>query len=159
MSELESNDAVLARTIAPLAVVLARAGVNDAGASRVALARTPVMLEGEGDLFGLLRFGTVTPNVSVLEAAARGFGLVNATRDADGVVRRVPLIMSYDGEAMPSLAVELLRLGVGANWLTVKTDAKGVTAIGLADSELAADADGQLTVYFSAADLRPLHRV
>jgi adenylate cyclase len=84
------------------------------------------------------------PNLNA-RLAARGFGLVNTTRDVDAVVRRMPLVMRYDGEAMPSLAVELLRLAIGANWLTIKTDAPefvslkgqvaliGVTALGLTD--------------------------
>ncbi|MFT5173046.1 MAG: adenylate cyclase, partial [Gammaproteobacteria bacterium] len=154
LNELESNDSILGNTIARFPVVLARAGLHDAEEKPKAVTRTPIMHEGGGDLSKLLSFDDLLLNVPELERGAGGFGLVNTTRDADGVVRRVPLLMSYGGEAMPSLAVELLRVGIGANWLTVKTDAFGIRAVGLGDSLVETDADGQITAYFSAPDPR-----
>ena len=152
LAELDSNDVVLTRALSGLPVVLARAGLRDVESAAQSLPQTPVMLQGEGDLATLTQFSTLITNVVPLETGARGFGMVNAARDADGLVRRVPLVMNFQGQAVPSLAVELLRVAIGANWLTVHVDQQGVTAVQLGESVVPADADGHLTVYFSPPD-------
>ncbi len=48
-----------------------------------------------------------------LETAAKGVGALSFVPDADGVVRRVPMVMSLQGEPVPSLSAELLRVAQG----------------------------------------------
>ena len=94
------------------------------GARRAASASrcpTPVVAMGEDprrflpELQGLVG---VTP---VLSAAAAGLGLVTLTPDVDGIVRRVPLVGSVDGQLLPSLALEAVRIAVGADKVFVRS--------------------------------------
>jgi class 3 adenylate cyclase/CHASE2 domain-containing sensor protein len=43
-----------------------------------------------------------------LATAARGLGYLNSTPDRDGVLRRVPLVVRYDGAFYPSLALRVI---------------------------------------------------
>ena len=56
----------------------------------------------------------------VIAAAAQGFGAVVLLPDADGRIRRVPLLVTAEGGLRPGLAMELLRVGLGASGLLVE---------------------------------------
>ncbi|MDG2175500.1 MAG: adenylate/guanylate cyclase domain-containing protein [Gammaproteobacteria bacterium] len=49
-------------------------------------------------------------NVDVLQNSARGAGFFDNLPDIDGVIRRSPLILQYQGNLYPSLALEMARL-------------------------------------------------
>ena len=51
-----------------------------------------------------------TGNIEVLQNAARGSGNMNQLPDADGVVRRVPLLLRYGNELYPTLSLEMMRV-------------------------------------------------
>lgn len=51
-----------------------------------------------------------TGNLSILQNAAAGSGSMNQQPDADGVVRRVPLIIRYGSELFPTLSLEMIRV-------------------------------------------------
>jgi adenylate cyclase len=50
-----------------------------------------------------------------LEAAAAGLGFVTLERDADGIVRRVPLAAIHRGTLVPGLSLEAVRVARGAS--------------------------------------------
>ena len=52
----------------------------------------------------------VTCSTAALTNAAAGSGFLNASPDADGVLRRVPLLMVFDGRSYPSLALAAVLL-------------------------------------------------
>ncbi|MFT4748921.1 MAG: adenylate cyclase [Pseudohongiellaceae bacterium] len=91
-----------------------------------------------------------TGNINSLHDAAAGSGSMNQQPDADGVVRRVPLIIRYGTELFPTLSLEMLRvynflesyelltqnynnlevvtavrIGAGAGAFTIPTDGRG----------------------------------
>lgn len=51
-----------------------------------------------------------TGNIPILQNAARGSGNMNQLPDADGVVRRVPLVLRFGNELYPTLALEMMRV-------------------------------------------------
>jgi adenylate cyclase len=51
-----------------------------------------------------------TGNIPVLQDAARGNGSMNQEPDADGVVRRVPLVIRYGEKLFPTLSLEIFRV-------------------------------------------------
>jgi adenylate cyclase len=51
-----------------------------------------------------------TGNISVLQDAAAGAGIMNQLPDVDGIIRRVPLVVRYRDELYPTLALEMARL-------------------------------------------------
>ncbi|HXZ86695.1 MAG TPA: CHASE2 domain-containing protein, partial [Myxococcota bacterium] len=79
--------------------------------------------------------GAVTA-LPALEAAAPGNGAFNFTPDADGVVRRLPLLLRLDAALYPSLAAEALRLAEGARSYAVRSGAGGVRALRVGTREL-----------------------
>ncbi len=51
-----------------------------------------------------------TGNIQILQDAARGNGSMNQEPDADGVVRRVPLVIRYGEKLYTTLALEMFRV-------------------------------------------------
>jgi adenylate cyclase len=79
----------------------------------------------------LLTYAGVIPNTPVLEAAAAGRGLFIMNPEDDNVVRRVPAVIRVHDKVFPSLAFEMLRVGLGQSTILVKTDDFGVIAVAL----------------------------
>jgi adenylate cyclase len=74
--------------------------------------------------------GAILP-LPALAAAAPGLGFVSLRTDADGIVRRAPLIATVSGGLVPSLSAETLRLAQGAGAIAVRSsDASGEVAAG-----------------------------
>lgn len=58
-----------------------------------------------------------TANLSVLTDNAWASGFVVAVPDADGIVRRMPLVMRHENGVYASLSLEIVRLATGAPWI------------------------------------------
>ena len=68
----------------------------------------------------------IIANIPGVESAAAGVGITNTFPEVDGVVRRMPLIVAYDGRLYPSLAMETLRVAGGDSTVQIKVNANGV---------------------------------
>ncbi|MFM1896883.1 MAG: hypothetical protein RLZZ385_1957 [Pseudomonadota bacterium] len=51
-----------------------------------------------------------TGNIDILQEAAMGSGSMNQLPDVDGIVRRVPLVLRYQNQLFPTLALEMVRV-------------------------------------------------
>ena len=79
--------------------------------------------------FGLDAFVTypgIIANIPAVERAAAGVGIVNTLPEIDGVVRRMPMVVAYDGKLYPSLAMEVMRVAAGDSTFQVKINELGV---------------------------------
>jgi adenylate cyclase len=79
--------------------------------------------------FGLDAFVTypgVIANIPAVEQAAAGVGIVNTLPEIDGVVRRMPMVVAYQGRLYPSLAMEVMRVAAGDSTFQVKINELGV---------------------------------
>lgn len=105
---LEDGDAALADALehAPAALGF----VLEPRATEGAHPAVPILLAGELRLPGLWAAPGLTGPTPRLAAAAEGLGALSLDADADGRVRRVPLLVLAGGEARPGLAAEALRL-------------------------------------------------
>ena len=110
----------------------------------------------------LLQFPDVVQNLPLLESAAAGHGMFTARPDPDGIYRRVPIVMSVQGEGRLGRSSELLRVATGGEPFAVRTNAAGVEGVVLARQLVPTAADGTLWPYLthsspgryvSAADL------
>ncbi|HEX7798069.1 MAG TPA: CHASE2 domain-containing protein, partial [Vicinamibacterales bacterium] len=79
--------------------------------------------------------------------AAGASGFLNVSRDADGVMRRVPMVMEYGGELYPSLALAAVQQIRGARMVTVQATGDRLT-LGLAGQSIPLDAHGRLLIRF-----------
>ncbi len=61
--------------------------------------------------------------------AAAGVGMTNTTPEADGVVRRLPLVVRIGDKMYPSIAIETLRAAIGVPSYDIKTGDGGVEKI------------------------------
>ena len=103
-------------------------------------------------------FTGASGNVPILDAAARGIGVINWIPDRDQVVRRAPLVFRVGDTLVPSFGAELLRIAQGASSYVLKAaNASGETAFGkntglnhvkIGDLEIPTDADGAVAVRF-----------
>ena len=64
-----------------------------------------------------------------LGQSADGVGVLNIAPERDGVVRRMPLIMTVAGETYPALAIETIRVATQAPSYQVKAGPTGVQAV------------------------------
>lgn len=79
--------------------------------------------------YGLDTFVTypgLIANIPPVENAAAGVGVVNTLPEVDGVVRRMPLVVAYDGRLYPSLAMETLRVAGADSTVQIKVNENGV---------------------------------
>ena len=81
---------------------------------------------GEDPLPWLFEYPGILPTTSMLESKAKGLGLVTATPEIDGVVRRVPLVANVQSKLYPSFALELLRVAIGDPSYQIKTEEQGL---------------------------------
>ena len=79
--------------------------------------------------YGLDTFVTypgLIANIPQVEAAATGVGIINTLPEVDGVVRRMPMVVAYDGKLYPSLAMETLRVAGADSTVQIKVNENGV---------------------------------
>ena len=153
LRSLPSNDQVFAEAIAKSRVVLAESGqiakVDDLDTT---LPATPLaMLGGEPQRF-LYEFPGLKRNIRALEQNAAGFGIVTIVPEHDGIVRRVPLLTLAQGITMPSLSMEMLRVGTGTDTVLVRSDIAGIQSVGVRGFSIPTDRNSQLFVHFARHD-------
>lgn len=152
LSRLPSNDEILAQTLREIPSVAARAALIGGKPDKDSTSdQTPVMILGDTPVHRVTAYSGHLANISSIENAAFGCGYLNDTRDDDGVVRTMPLVISVDGNLAPSLSVELLRVAAGANWYSVIGGADGVEALQVGNRIIPTDPTGQIRLYFSPA--------
>ena len=100
--------------------------------------------------------GSVT-NLPIIEQAAAGNGSFNNVPEIDGVIRRVPLLVQYDGEIYPTLAAEVLRIAQGASTIIIKAsgasgevsfgEVTGITDVKIGHVPASTDKNGRILLY------------
>ena len=109
----------------------------------VVLAQVPTTQNSKPDSVrrGFAAIGPVDPVTSVYRwsgglrpldqyaAAADGVGVVATVPEVDGVVRRMPLVVSIAGNLYPSLPLESIRVAAGDPSYQIKTNEFGIEAV------------------------------
>jgi adenylate cyclase len=150
---LPSNDQVLADTMRRSRVVLGESGISQVLTELdKTLPVTGLAMLGEDPQRFMFKFPGLLRNTPVLEKAAAGRGLLTINPERDGIVRRVPMIMQAQGETMPSLSFELLRVVTGTDTIFIKSDRAGITSVGVKGFQVPTDRNGQLWVHFAHRD-------
>jgi adenylate cyclase len=157
LQAMPSNDDVFAASIQRCCVVLGRAieeGQAGDAAAAEALPLTPVTTLGNDPLpyARLYRQPRVIAPVETLDAAAQGRGILNLAPEADGVVRRVPLVVSVGERLHPALALELIRVVTGETTFVTRTGAFGIEGVVIGGTLIPTDATGRSWIHFGRAD-------
>lgn len=152
MAALPDHDAAFARSLAAGPSVLGFAVERGAGAAPPDWPFRTVVLNGAEPPASGAYFATIAP-WPTLAAAAAGLGAISFAPDADGVVRRVPLVMALDSGWVPALALELLRVAQGERNLVIEGAAglSGLTQVGTGAVRVPVTAAGELWLHYAPA--------
>ncbi len=118
------------------------------------------VLQDSGFLF---QAHDVVGNLKIFSAAAPASGFFNVAHDFDGILRRAPLLMVYNGKFYPSLPLATLMQTLGTDQVTLKLTRAGVDSLHLGRTSIPLDSRGNLLIhyrgksrtfkYFSAGDV------
>ena len=88
---------------------------DPAGAAKIGSLPPPTFVKGTfiGKSINFRRADGFGANLPVLQAQARSGGHFNPQPDPDGIVRRVPMLIEYDGAYYGSLSLEMARHALG----------------------------------------------
>ncbi|GAB3190915.1 CHASE2 domain-containing protein [Hydrogenophaga aquatica] len=157
LAALPDHDEVLAAALRENDVVLGFAVQRDqdpqAGERLPSAPYRHVWVGGGPALDALHGFTTAVPPLPVLDTAAKGMGALTFVPDADGVVRRVPLVLRLADQPVPSLSAEALRVGQGASNHLLRSAEGGAAAleeVRVGDVTIPTTAQGEMWVHYSA---------
>lgn len=161
MKALPDHDEVMVKSLAGGGVVL---GFTMAPRQQAPLPSTsalssaaPYVNKGPSVLPFLYRFDTVLPSLPAFQAEAAGNGVLTFVPDDDGVVRRVPLVLRYRDQAVPSFTAEMLRVSQGAkNSILTSAESTGGGSAGLQEVRIGqvvvpTTAQGEAWVHYSTS--------
>ena len=100
---------------------------------------------------GFSSAGEVICSRSVFTAAVTSSGFVNAAPDNDGVLRRIPLLMRFDGQVYPSLILAMLMKQAGSKQIVVQPGDYGQLSLRVGNRSIAIDALGNMLVRFTGS--------
>jgi adenylate cyclase len=154
LDSLPSNDEALAEAIRHSKVVVGQAGAASPEVRTAADAalQTGFAVRGPDARPYLVTFAGLLRNVPVIEQAAAGRGLFSIDPESDGIIRRVPVIMTAQGNLVPSLSMEMLRVVTGSSAILVRVDQAGVQSVAVPGLEVPTDRNGQFWVHFNHHD-------
>ena len=121
------GDAALSKQLQKSTVVLPHTATNESVTATHAPFRPGVSVIGDG-LPGIA-YNNIQPNVRYLNETASGIGIVNTLPEIDGVVRRIPQLVTVGDQLYPSISLETLRVAAGDPSFQVKVNGGFVEAV------------------------------
>jgi adenylate cyclase len=143
---LIDGDAEFARAIRSVPTVLGLVLDED---SRLQEWQAPILMQGE--LPGMWRAGGLLGPLPLFIEQVAGLGVLSLYGDADGVIRRAPMLAFGDNQLVPGLAVDLARLALGAESSLLFERPR---ALRLGDRQYGLGDDATLRLRPSSADSR-----
>ena len=96
-------------------------------------------------------------NLDILTRAAASSGFVHVIPDPDGLIRRIPLLMKWDREVLPSFVLAVLAQAEHRNQVIWRNDSTSGFLLRLADIDIPVDAAAQMGIrYRNTAHRIPL---
>ena len=135
------GDMDLAEALVDNGVVIAQVGTTQTNKNAV-----PRGVAKIGDpLSWLFEWPGMLGPIELFGLNADGVGVINTAPEIDGVVRRVPLIVTVDRETYPAISIETIRVATGAPSYQVKAGPGGVQAVRVPGYPVInTDANGQI---------------
>jgi adenylate cyclase len=130
LGALPDNDLVLAKAIRRDPVVTGYFLTRDPVRAR-APSTSGIAFSGTPPLGALNAYSNAVVALRMIDAAAAGSGFLSFAPDADGIVRRAPLLARQSETVLPSLSLEALRVAQRAGSIVVKSsDGSGSVSVG-----------------------------
>lgn len=143
---LPDHDEVLAKTISEAGnVVVGFAATGEAGTA-VPTLKAGMSWAGDNPAEFLHDYQGAVVSLPGIDAAGAGTAALSMRAERDGIIRRLPLLISYGDSLYPTLTAESLRVAQGAsNYLIKSSGASGVMSFG-ASTGIVALRIGRFTV-------------
>lgn len=154
LGALTPNDAALAAVLGRGAFILGydlRFGAKREGGRGCALHPIPaVAVQEPGGTAppALFQASAMLCSLPGLANAATSSGFLNVTLDADGILRRMPLIIAHDGLVYPSLGLAALIPALDIQRFVLRTTRGGTESLALEDVVVPLDPRGGLLLHF-----------
>ena len=151
---LASNDDIFADAIRRARVVVGQAGspTPEPLTQAESALQTGFAVVGPDPRPFLVTFPGLLRNIMPIEGAAAGRGLFSINPERDGIIRRVPVVMNAQGQLVPTLTIDMLRVVTNSGAILVRTDEAGVRAAAVPGLEVPTDLNGQFWVHFNKHD-------
>ena len=147
-SRLPDYDAILARTVAQTPTILGFVfdftNTNENEAPQI----PAIFIQKHKQENYLPQAKGVLTNLQIIQSSAYSSGYMNNIPDDSGMIRSVPMFISYDMEVYPSLAVEMYRIGQGAQKIEIDYNEAGIEQIKIGKKKILSDRFGRLYLNF-----------
>lgn len=152
MRHLPDHDAILAEALARGGVILGHALQREGKPIEHFARPYSVISVGPSPLPFLEKFKSSVTSLPKLQDASAGNGAISFVPDADGIVRRVPLMLGLNDEAVPSLIAEALRVAQGERNYFIKTgeiENEGIQEVRIGALVIPTTPDGGIWVHYT----------
>ncbi len=158
LKSLPDHDARLAEVLGATPSVLGLFLTQDEGGGGFQ-PKAGFAMAGSDPAASLTDYRSAILPLPAFQSAAPGLGFVSIRGDADGIIRRVPLLATLDGKMLPSLSAEALRVAQGAGAIVVRSsdasgevDAGAPQTVGLkvGDFEVPLAKGGEMWMHYTA---------
>lgn len=149
LRSLPSHESRLAESLRAAPSVLGAAGFDFAAQTTTGTLKTvPVLSRADDAAPHLRRFPWVLASLPELQAAARGQALLSVSLE-DSIVRRIPLLMAVGDRVVPSLALEMLRVGTNSAAIEARVGPLGIESVAVADLEIPVQSGAEIWLHFA----------
>jgi serine phosphatase RsbU (regulator of sigma subunit)/CHASE2 domain-containing sensor protein len=150
LNAMPPNEVALAEAFRLVPTVLAVGATEQASRRKRPLSRLTIVREAGGDPRPFLSsYPPPVRSMPELTAAERGRGSDIGLPDPDGIVRRIPLFVIAEGNLMPALSLEMLRVASGAGSIGIVTSRSGIRGATVGSLFMPTDAQGRAYPYFT----------
>ena len=156
---LPSNDELFAEAIQNHGTVILGQALNNNQNILSAKAKFGLVTQGDDPKQFVANYSGTQSNITILDASARGIGSMSIGNN-DAIVRQLPTFESIGNQLIPSLALEMTRVAVGASTFQIKSSnasseeaygaQTGINNIKLGPLTIPTTAEGNAWIYFTA---------
>jgi adenylate cyclase len=143
------QDQQLAQLLQKYPVVLPHTATNDPVRTNTVPFRPGVSVIGSGEPG--IPYRAIQPNERKINETAAGIGIVNTVPELDGVVRRIPMVVSVGQQIYPSISLETLRVAAGDPSFQVRVNSGIIEAVRIPQfGKIPTDSLGRIWVDWSS---------
>ena len=161
LSALPSNDELFAQAIANHGTVVLGQALNNKNNIKPSKAKFGLVTQGDDPKQFITNYSGIQNNIKQLESSAAGVGSMSIGNN-DAIVRQLPTFERVDDQLVPSLALEMTRVAVGASTFQIKSSnasseeaygaQTGINNIKLGPLTIPTTSKGNAWVYFAPSN-------
>jgi len=158
LSALPSNDELFAQAITDHGTVVLGQALNNKNNIKPSKTKFGLVTQGDDPKQFITNYSGIQNNIKELESSAAGVGSMSIGNN-DAIVRQLPTFERVDDQLVPSLALEMTRVAVGASTFQIKSSnasseeaygaQTGINNIKLGPLSIPTTPEGNAWVYFA----------